>query len=118
QMSAQKDTYYQQIVATIFKNDYDPNIRQLYNQFPAMFVKPIKTHFQTLHKKYNEANKSLGSTRAGLMAEEIQDNPDLKKLLGMIYVHGFWHTNPSYNTVFSTADPGQDFAAEAQQHFF
>ncbi|KAI6108270.1 hypothetical protein F5141DRAFT_1216009 [Pisolithus sp. B1] len=125
-MSAQKDTYYQQIVATIFKNDYDPNIRQLYNRFPAMFVKPITTHFQMLHKKYNEANKSLGSTRAGLMAEEIQDNPDLKKLLDRILLnfpwwedlHGFWHTNPSYNTVFSTADPGQDFAAEAQQHFF
>ncbi|KAI5990738.1 hypothetical protein EDD15DRAFT_2369449 [Pisolithus albus] len=32
-------------------------------------------------------------------------------------LHGFWRTNPSYNTVFSTADPGQDFAAEAQRYF-
>ncbi|KAI6096862.1 hypothetical protein F5141DRAFT_974374, partial [Pisolithus sp. B1] len=104
QMSAQKDTYYQQIVAAIFKNDYDPNIRQLYNQFPVI----------------------LGSTGVGLTAEEIQDNPDLKKLLDKILLnlpwwedlHGFWHTNPSYNTMFSTADPGQDFAAEVQQHFF
>ncbi|KAI6094925.1 hypothetical protein F5141DRAFT_1222855 [Pisolithus sp. B1] len=113
-------------MAAVFKNDYDPNIRQLYNWFPAMFVKPIKSCFQMLHKKYNEANKSLGSTRAGLMAEEIQDNPDLKKLLDKILLnfpwwedlHGFWCTNPLYNTMFSTADPGQDFAAEVQQHFF
>ncbi|KAI6094674.1 hypothetical protein F5141DRAFT_1069231 [Pisolithus sp. B1] len=125
-MSAQKDTYDQQIAAAIFKNDYDPNIRQLYNQFPVMFVKLIKSCFQMLCKKYNKANKSLGSTRAGLTAEEIQDNLDLKKLLDKILLnfpwwedlHGFWCTNPSYNTVFSTADPGQDFAAEVQQHFF
>ncbi|KAI6001441.1 hypothetical protein EDD15DRAFT_2527414 [Pisolithus albus] len=126
QMSAQKDTYYQQIAAAVFQNDYDPNIRQLYNRFPAMFVKPIKSRFQTLRRKYNEANKSLGSTGAGLTAEEIQDNPELKKLLNKILLnfpwwedlHGFWRTNPSYNTVFSTGDPGQDFAAEAQQLFF
>lgn len=28
-------------------------------------------------------------------------------------LHGWWRTNPAYNTSFSTADPGQDFAAEA-----
>ncbi|KAI6096278.1 hypothetical protein EDD16DRAFT_1452352, partial [Pisolithus croceorrhizus] len=79
-----------------------------------------------LHKKYNEANKGPGSTGAGLTAGEIQDNQELKKLLDKILLnfpwwedlHGFWHTNPSYNTMFSTADPGQDFVAEAQQHFF
>ncbi|KAI6008005.1 hypothetical protein EDC04DRAFT_2582311, partial [Pisolithus marmoratus] len=129
QMSAQKDTYYQQVANTVFKNDHDLNIKQLYNQFLAMFIKPIKSHFQTyillLCKKYNKANKSLRSTGAGLTAAEIQENPNLKKLLGMSSaascptdLHGFWHTNPLYNTVFSTADPGQDFAAEAQQHFF
>ncbi|KAI5989734.1 hypothetical protein EDD15DRAFT_1298774 [Pisolithus albus] len=125
-MSTQKDTYYQQIMAAIFQNDYDLNIRQLYNHFPAMFVKLIKSHFQMLCRKHNEANKSLGSTGAGLMAEEIQDNLELKKLLDKILLnfpwwedlHGFWHTNPSYNTVFSTGSPGQDFAVEAQQLFF
>lgn len=32
-------------------------------------------------------------------------------------LHGWWRTNPTYNTSFSTADPGQDFAAEAAGHF-
>ncbi|KAI6162904.1 hypothetical protein EDD17DRAFT_1507755 [Pisolithus thermaeus] len=39
--------------------------------------------WKRLCKKYhNEVNKSLGSTGGSLMAEEIQDNPELKKLLG------------------------------------
>ena len=32
-------------------------------------------------------------------------------------LHGFWRTNPAFNTVFTTTDPGQDFAAEAVAHF-
>ncbi|KIK23913.1 hypothetical protein PISMIDRAFT_10524 [Pisolithus microcarpus 441] len=32
-------------------------------------------------------------------------------------LHSFWRTNPSYNTVFSMANPGQDFAAGVQQYF-
>ncbi|KAI5990635.1 hypothetical protein EDD15DRAFT_2197944 [Pisolithus albus] len=78
-----------------------------------------------LRKKYNDANKTLGSTGAGLTAEDLKEDPQLKKLLDKILenfpwweeVHGFWRTNPSYNTVFSTGDPGQDFAAEAQRYF-
>ena len=34
-----------------------------------------------------------------------------------IDLHGWWRTNPAYNTAFSTADPGQDFAAEAMALF-
>ena len=32
-------------------------------------------------------------------------------------LHGWWRTNPAYNTAFSTADPGQDFSAEALSAF-
>jgi hypothetical protein len=32
-------------------------------------------------------------------------------------LHGWWRTNPAFNTAFSTADPGQDFASAALQHF-
>jgi hypothetical protein len=32
-------------------------------------------------------------------------------------LHGWWRTNPAYNTSFSTADPGQDFATEAMTLF-
>jgi len=32
-------------------------------------------------------------------------------------LHGLWRDNPAYNTAFSTAHPGQDFAADMQLHF-
>ncbi|KIK24427.1 hypothetical protein PISMIDRAFT_49114, partial [Pisolithus microcarpus 441] len=125
QMSAQKEVYYQQVVDTIFMHDHDVHIRHLYSQYPSLFIKPIKNRFQSLHKKYNEANKTLGSTGAGLTSAKLQERPDMKKLLNKIVanfpwwedLHSFWRTNPSYNTVFSTADPGQDFAASTQQYF-
>ncbi|KAI6001318.1 hypothetical protein EDD15DRAFT_2570243 [Pisolithus albus] len=82
QMSAQKDVYLQQVASAVFSNDYDPRIRQLYAQHPSLFVKPIKNRFAALRKKYNDANKTLGSTGAGLTAEELKEDPQLKKLLG------------------------------------
>ncbi|KAI6006967.1 hypothetical protein EDD15DRAFT_2113800, partial [Pisolithus albus] len=126
QMIAQKEVYLQQAAAAVFTHDHDMHIRQLYAQYPSVFIKPIKNRFQSLRKNYNEANKTLGSTGAGLTAAELRENPEQKKLLDKITetfpwwedLHGFWRNNPSYNTVFSTADPGQDFAAEAQQYFF
>ncbi|KAI6026058.1 hypothetical protein EDC04DRAFT_2606153 [Pisolithus marmoratus] len=82
------------------------------------------SHFR-LHKKYNDANKSLGSTRVSLTAMELRENPEMKRLLDKIIdafpwwedLHGFWRINPSYNMVFSMANPGQDFTMEAQQYF-
>ncbi|KAI6043147.1 hypothetical protein EDC04DRAFT_2891416 [Pisolithus marmoratus] len=104
------------------------HIRHLYSQYPSLFIKLIKNHFQfhfRLHKKYNEANKSLGTMGAGLTTAKLQERLEMKKLLDKIVtnfpwwedLHGFWRTNPSYNRVFSTADPGQDFAVSAQQYF-
>ncbi|KAI6103977.1 hypothetical protein EV401DRAFT_1816297, partial [Pisolithus croceorrhizus] len=129
QMSAQKEVYFQQVADAVFTHDHDPHIRQLYAQYPSVFVKPIKSRFQSLRKKYNDANKTLGTTGTGLTAMELRENPEMKRLLGECSLdkivdafpwweelHGFWRTNPSYNTVYSTADPGQDFATEAQQY--
>ncbi|KAI6004605.1 hypothetical protein EDD15DRAFT_2155263, partial [Pisolithus albus] len=111
QMSMQKEVYFQQVADAVFTHDHDPCIRQLYAQYLRF----------RLRKKYNNANKTLSSTGAGLTAIELRERPDMKGLLDKILdtfpwwedLHGFWRTNPSYNTVFSTADPGQDFAAEA-----
>ncbi|KIK15075.1 hypothetical protein PISMIDRAFT_49296, partial [Pisolithus microcarpus 441] len=119
QMSTQKEDYFQQVADAVFLHDHDQHIRQLYTQYPSLFIKPIKSHFQFLCKKYNEANKTLGSTGAGLTIEELKDKPEMSTLVDKILanflwwadLHGFWRTNPLYNTVFSTADPGQDFAA-------
>ncbi|KIK17992.1 hypothetical protein PISMIDRAFT_110269, partial [Pisolithus microcarpus 441] len=131
QMSAQKEVYFQQptdyISRTdaVFTHDHDPHIQQLYAQYLSVFVKPIKSCFQLLRKKYNDANKTLSSSGAGLTAIELRERPEMKRLLDKILdtfpwwedPHGFWRTNLSYNTVCSTGDPSQDFTAEAQQYF-
>ncbi|KIK13413.1 hypothetical protein PISMIDRAFT_84300, partial [Pisolithus microcarpus 441] len=125
QMSAQKEVYFQQVADAVFTHDHDLHIWQLYAQYPSVFIKPIKSQFQSLRKKYNDANKTLGATRAGLTAMELREKLEMKRLLDKILdtfpwwedLHGFWRTNPSYNTVFSTGDLGQDFAMEAQQFF-
>ncbi|KAI6046987.1 hypothetical protein EDC04DRAFT_2887430 [Pisolithus marmoratus] len=125
-MSAQKEVYYQQVAEAIFMHAHDAHIRHLYSQYPSLFVKLIKSHFQLLHEKYNKANKTLGATGVGLTSAKLQECPDTKKLLDKIIanfpwwedLHGFWMTNPSYNMVFSTGNPGQDFAAGVPNDIF
>ncbi|KAI6095851.1 hypothetical protein F5141DRAFT_1221350 [Pisolithus sp. B1] len=121
-MSTQKEVYYQQVAEAVFMHDHNAHIRHLYSQYPSLFIKPIKNHFQLLHKKYNEANKTLGATGVGLTSAKLQEHADMKKLLDKIIanfpwwedLHSFWRTYPSYNMVFSTGDPGQDFANSAE----
>ncbi|KIK12668.1 hypothetical protein PISMIDRAFT_120460, partial [Pisolithus microcarpus 441] len=115
QMSAQKEVYFQQVADAVFTHDHDPHIRQLYAQYPSSL--PI---ISLLRRKYNNANKTLGSGGAGLTAISLvsmHTNASLDKILDTFPwwedLHGFWRTNPSYNTVCSTANPSQDFATEA-----
>ncbi|KAI6142255.1 hypothetical protein EDD17DRAFT_1769384 [Pisolithus thermaeus] len=113
QMSAQKEVYFQQVADAVFTHNHNLHIWQLYAQYPSVFVKPIKilnfqliSHFR-LCKKYNNANKTLGTTGTGLTAMELRENPEMKRLLDKI-VNAFpW----------CTANPGQDFTTEAQQYF-
>ncbi|KIM67416.1 hypothetical protein SCLCIDRAFT_37885, partial [Scleroderma citrinum Foug A] len=66
-------------------------------------------------KKYYEANKTLGATGAGHTAEELKENPDMKKLLMFpiqLNFHGYWRMNLTYNTVYTTGNPGQYFEVE------
>ncbi|KAI6015717.1 hypothetical protein EDC04DRAFT_2577967, partial [Pisolithus marmoratus] len=122
QMSTQKEVYFQQVADAVFMHDHDLHIQQLYSQYLSVFIKPIKSHFQLLCKKYNGANKTLGSTGVGLTAMELRENLEMKSLLDKILdtfpwwedLHGFRRMNPSYNTLFRMADPSQDFAMEAQ----
>ncbi|KIK22276.1 hypothetical protein PISMIDRAFT_102817, partial [Pisolithus microcarpus 441] len=115
QMSMQKEVYIQQVADAIFLHNHNQHIRQLY-------VHLWLTSCFNLHKKYNEANKTLSSTGAGLTIKELKDKPEMSMLVNKILVdflwwadlHSFWRTNLSYNTVFSTANPRQDFAAGAQ----
>jgi len=79
-----------------------------------------------------------------LTYDELQKNPHTKTLIGGLFscapvnytfiylfltdsqlnkfpwwpdLHGWWRTNPAYNTVFSTADSGQNYESAALQHF-
>ncbi|KAG1809746.1 hypothetical protein EV424DRAFT_1287942, partial [Suillus variegatus] len=122
QMTTQKNVYLQQLATTIFQNDEDPKVREYFRVHPLAFTKPIQSRFISLRKKYNEINVQLGQTGAGLSFEVISGNEKMKGILGMyllvvfpwwVDLHGWWRTNPTYNTLFLTADPGQDFAAEA-----
>ncbi|KIK22277.1 hypothetical protein PISMIDRAFT_102718, partial [Pisolithus microcarpus 441] len=93
QMSMQKEVYIQQVADAIFLHNHNQHIRQLYVQYPSLFVKPIKSHFQfcfNLHKKYNEANKTLSSTGAGLTIKELKDKPEMSMLVNKILVDFLW----------------------------
>ncbi|KAG1826512.1 hypothetical protein EV424DRAFT_1319709, partial [Suillus variegatus] len=122
QMSTQKKNHIQQLAAAIFTNDEDPTIRALYEEHPLSFIKPVESQFFRLRKKYNAVNKGLGQTGAGVKSvEELDADPCTKNLVAQLLLqfpwwsdlHGWWRMNPSYNTAFSTADPGQDFASKA-----
>ncbi|KAG0692198.1 hypothetical protein DFH29DRAFT_818008, partial [Suillus ampliporus] len=137
QMTTQKNTYMQQLAASVFIDDEDPKVREYFQAHPLAFVKPIQVlpcppmptwllrRCFRLRKKYNEINLQLGQTGAGLSFEELNENEKTKTLLDRLLqtfpwwvdLHGWWRTNPAYNTSFSTADPGQDFAAEAMDVF-
>ncbi|KAG2154158.1 uncharacterized protein EDB93DRAFT_1058161, partial [Suillus bovinus] len=112
QMTTQKNIYLQELATTIFQNDEDPKVRDA--------DWPLTSYFK-LRKKYNKINVQLSQTSAGLSFEAISRNEKMKGILDQLLVafpwwvnlHGWWRTNPTYNTSFSTADPGQDFAVEA-----
>ncbi|KAG1802909.1 uncharacterized protein HD556DRAFT_1437971 [Suillus plorans] len=122
-MSIQKRNYIQQLAAVIFINDKDPTIHALYKEHPFSLIKPVESW---LGKKYNAANKGLGQTGAGVKSiKELDADPHTKNLIAQLLLqfpwwsdlHGWWRTNPFYNTAFLTADPGQDFASEALKFF-
>ncbi|KAG6371205.1 hypothetical protein JVT61DRAFT_9829 [Boletus reticuloceps] len=86
QMSASKDSYYQQIAQHIFTNDRDPVVRQAYSADPLSFVKTIKGRFAKLKTKYNTFNKELGYSGAGITVEQMLEDPNKRNLLGMTVI--------------------------------
>ncbi|KAG1831535.1 hypothetical protein EV424DRAFT_1314251, partial [Suillus variegatus] len=118
-----KETYYLQLVSSIFSNDEDPETRLLFSQNPNVCFR--------LRKKYNEFNKALKQSGAGMTYENLQKDPEMKTLIGglcselmIIYfiflqiqnsknLHGWWRTNPVFNIASSSADPGQNFKSAA-----
>ncbi|KAG1775876.1 hypothetical protein EV702DRAFT_937240, partial [Suillus placidus] len=121
QSGTPKEIYYLQLVGSIFANDKDPEMRLLFQQNPKVFIKPVQTQFGILKKKYNEVNVALKQTGAGMMFDDLQKDPERKTLLDLQLenfpwwpeLHGWWRTNPAYNTISSSADPRQDFESAA-----
>ncbi|KAG0699263.1 hypothetical protein DFH29DRAFT_1002135 [Suillus ampliporus] len=105
-----KETYYLQLAHAVFENDEDPETRLLFEQSP---------------QKYNDINKSLKQSGAGMTFDDLQKDPEMKTLLDSQLakflwwpdLHSWWRTNPAYNTVLSSVDPGQDFESSALQYF-
>ncbi|KAG0695196.1 hypothetical protein DFH29DRAFT_814433, partial [Suillus ampliporus] len=110
QSGTPKETYYLQLIHAVFKNNEDPETRLLFEQSPQVFIKPVQTQFRILRKKYNNVNKSLKQSGAGMTFDDLQKDSEMKTLLDL---HGWWRTNPAYNTVSSSVDPGQDFESSA-----
>ncbi|KAG2055257.1 hypothetical protein BDR06DRAFT_847256, partial [Suillus hirtellus] len=121
QSSTPKETYYSQLTNAIFSNDEDPEVQCLFQTKPGALIKPVQTQCFRLKRKYNEFNKSLKQTGTRLTYDELQKNPQTKTLINSQLnkfpwwpdLHGWWRTNPAYNTVFSTADPGQNHESAA-----
>ncbi|KAG1866728.1 hypothetical protein F4604DRAFT_1928015 [Suillus subluteus] len=78
-----------------------------------------------IKRKYNEFNKFLKQTGARLTYNKLQKNPQIKTLIDSQLnkfpwwpdLHSWWRTNPTYNTIFLTADYGQNYESATLQHF-
>ncbi|KAG1804830.1 uncharacterized protein HD556DRAFT_1210313, partial [Suillus plorans] len=71
QMTTQKNTYMQQLAASVFAGDEDLKVREYFQAHPLAF---LLTRCFRLRKKYNEINLQLGQTGAGLSFEELNEN--------------------------------------------
>ncbi|KAG1764279.1 hypothetical protein EV702DRAFT_938832, partial [Suillus placidus] len=113
QSGTPKETYYLQLAGSIFANNEDPEMRLLFQQNPKVCFR--------LKKKYNEVNVALKQMDAGMTFDDLQKDPERKTLLGSQLenfpwwpeLHGWWRTNPAYNTISSSADPRQYFESAA-----
>ncbi|KIK73423.1 hypothetical protein PAXRUDRAFT_20867 [Paxillus rubicundulus Ve08.2h10] len=116
-----KNTYYVQLAQAIFAEDENPEFRAYSKSAPATFSAVIQRRLSSLRKKYNKINKELGQTGAGRTYEELVAEPRSRNIVESALrafpwwrdLHGWWRTNPAYNTVYSMADGGQNHAAVA-----
>ncbi|KAG6379442.1 hypothetical protein JVT61DRAFT_11918 [Boletus reticuloceps] len=119
QLNTAKKNTYQELAQYVFENDAELGAEWLAK--PQAFVSATQRRHTTLRTRYNEQVKCLGQTGAGLTLDDLQIADRTKGLVGEIMkdfpwfsaLHGWWRTNPVCNMAYSTADPGQDFAAQA-----
>ncbi|KIJ10707.1 hypothetical protein PAXINDRAFT_36724, partial [Paxillus involutus ATCC 200175] len=125
-----KNAYYVQLAEAIFGQDDNPELCAYSKTTPSLFNTVIQRSLPcyllcslrlSLRKKYNKINNELGQTGAGKTYEELIVEPRsanvvesaLKGFPWWQDLHGWWRTNPAYNTAYSTAEGGQHFAVNA-----
>ncbi|KIN95957.1 hypothetical protein M404DRAFT_33760 [Pisolithus tinctorius Marx 270] len=101
----------------IFSVDKSPKFRVLAQDNPAVFAAPICSQLDILKMKYQKQNVLLGQMGARCTYKDLASSNSTKNIITMIErefpwwgeLHGWWHTNPAYNSTWSAADSGQDF---------
>ncbi|KAI6154733.1 hypothetical protein BKA82DRAFT_106606, partial [Pisolithus tinctorius] len=113
-----KNAIYIKITKAIFSVDESPKFRVLAQDNPAVFAAPICSWLDVLRMKYRKQNALLGQTGARRTYEDLASSNSTKNIITTIKqefpwwgeLHGWWRTNPAYNSTWSAADSGQDFA--------
>ncbi|KIN92694.1 hypothetical protein M404DRAFT_112537, partial [Pisolithus tinctorius Marx 270] len=131
-----KNDIYVEIAKVIFSaSDESVEIHALAQDNPGIFTGPIQSHldvyisplppplffFCSLKQKYQKYIVLLGQTGAGQTYDDLVSNTSTKNIIDGIQkefswwgdLHGWWCTNPAYNSTWSGADSGQNFAAHA-----
>ncbi|KAF8443153.1 hypothetical protein L210DRAFT_3396416, partial [Boletus edulis BED1] len=119
QLNTTKKNTYMELARYIFEHDAELHAEWLAK--PQPFVAATQRRHTALRTRYHEQVKRLGQTGAGLTFDELLRADRTKGLISEIacdfpwfsVLHGWWRSNPTYNVAFSTADPDQDFAAQA-----
>ncbi|KAI6146224.1 hypothetical protein BKA82DRAFT_3980732, partial [Pisolithus tinctorius] len=117
-----KNDIYVEIAKVIFSaGDESVEIRALAQDNPGIFAGPIRSRLDVLKQKYRKYIALLGQTGAGRTYDDLASNTSTKNIIDGIQkefpwwgdLHGWWRTNPAYNSTWSGADSGQNFAARA-----
>ncbi|KAI6141370.1 hypothetical protein EDD17DRAFT_1516150 [Pisolithus thermaeus] len=87
----------------------------------AIFLHNETEEFQSLaqlESKYQKQNALLGQMGVGCTYKELMSGKRTRNIINMIQkefprwadLHGWWHTNPMYNSTWSSANSGQNFS--------
>ncbi|KAI6003464.1 hypothetical protein F5J12DRAFT_687871, partial [Pisolithus orientalis] len=122
QLCHRKNDIYVEITKVIFLvGDESVEIHALAQDNPGIFAGPIQSHLDVLKQKYWKYIALLGQTGAGQTCDDPVSNTSTKNIIDGIQkefpwwgdLHGWWCMNPAYNSMWSGADSGQNFAAHA-----
>ncbi|KAI6165470.1 hypothetical protein EDD17DRAFT_1472780 [Pisolithus thermaeus] len=120
-----KNQIYIEIAKMIFLHDETAEFQSLAQMNPGVFASSIHSHLDTLKSKYQKQNTLLGQTGAGCIYEELMSGKRTRNTISMSIkefpwwadLHGWWHTNPTYNNTWSFADSRKNFSIHAVELF-